>query len=303
MSKLIEGRETDMAPTSAQPAYRPSTRRRVKPGAILHLLALIVLAVLFLSPVLWLLSIALKRPADLTSYPISILPPDPQWGNFRSALSMPSFDFWNSAWNSTRLSLEFSVLTVLSSAMVGFGFARLKGVGKNFVFLLMLATLMLPQLITTIPTYLLFSKVGLTESDKPWILWGLGASPFIAFLFRQFFSSIPIDLEEAALIDGCGYIRIFWQIFLPLSKAVMAVGFLLSFQGVWNDYFTPSLFLQFDKLTLAVQVATAYVDPQGNQIPTLQAAGALLYALPVIVIFVLLQRFFVQGIVTTGMKG
>ncbi len=292
-----------MAIVPGQRTEQRSHRPRIKPLAVLRLLVLIILAAVFLSPILWLVSIALKRQADLSSYPISILPPVPQWDNFRTAMSMPTYDFWHSAWNSARLSLEFAVPCVLSSAMVGFGFARLKGVGKNVVFMLMLSTLMLPPLITAIPTYLLFSKIGLLDSDKPWLLWGLGASPFIAFLFRQFFASIPIDLEEAALIDGCGYIRIFWQIFLPLSKAVMAVAFILQFQGVWNDYFVPSLLLTADKATLAVQVATQYVDPQGNQLPPLQAAGALIYALPVVVLFVALQRFLVQGIVTTGLKG
>jgi len=276
-------------------------RRRFKTASALRLSVLVLLALLFLAPVFWLFLVAIKTLGELAAVPITILPAKPQWGNFHDAFTV--FPWLTYAWHSLFLSTLFGGLTVCSSAVVGFGFARLRGVGKNFLFMLMLSTIMLPAIATLIPTYIIFSKIGLIYTYWPWVLWGLGSSPFFSFLFRQFFASIPVELEEAALLDGCGYIRIFWQIFMPLSKAVMAVVFLLSFQGVWSDFITPQLLLDIDTTTLAVRVATGYVDPTGTTMPNLLAAGALLYALPVVLLFVVLQQFLVQGIVTTGLKG
>jgi ABC-type glycerol-3-phosphate transport system permease component len=274
---------------------------RLSAPAAARLSILVVLAIIFLAPLLWLFLVALKTLGELAAVPIHILPEHAQWSNFHDALTV--FPWLMAAWHSLFLSSLFGALTVCSSALVGFGFARLRGRGKNFLFMLMLSTIMLPAIATLIPTYIIFSKIGLVYTYWPWVLWALGSSPFFSFLFRQFFASIPIELEEAALLDGCGYIRIFWQVFLPLSKAVMAVVFLLSFQGVWSDFVAPQLLLDIDSTTLAVRVATGYVDPTGTTMPNLLAAGALLYAVPVVVLFIVLQRFLVQGIVTTGLKG
>lgn len=276
-------------------------RFRVHGGSVARMLALIVLAVIFLVPLFWLLMVALKTQGELSAVPIRILPEHWQWSNFQQAATF--FPWLHYAWNSLFLSAMFGALTTLSSALVGFGFARLRGKGKNVVFMVMLSTIMLPQIATLIPMYIIFSRIGLIYTYWPWVLWGLASTPFFSFLFRQFFASIPVDLEEAALLDGCGYFRIFWQIFLPLSKAVMAIAFLLSFQGVWSDFITPQLLLDINSTTLAVRVATGYVDPTGTTLPNIYAAGALLYAAPVVILFMVLQRFLVQGIVTTGLKG
>ena len=270
-------------------------------ATVARLAVLVAASLVFLAPLLWLLDIALKTFGELSAVPIKILPESPQWVNFHDAFTV--FPWFVFAWHSLFLSTLFAALTVCSSAVVGFGFARLRGRGKNVLFMIMLSTMMLPAIATLIPTYIIFSRISLVYTYWPWVFWGLGSSPFFSFLFRQFFASIPIELEEAALLDGCGYIRIFWQVFLPLSKAVMSVVFLLSFQSVWSDYITPNLLLDIDQTTLAVRVATSYVNPMGTQLPNVMAAGALLYALPVAVVFVVLQRFLVQGIVTTGLKG
>jgi multiple sugar transport system permease protein len=277
------------------------TRLRLRWGTSLRFIVLILLAAIFLVPLLWLVLVALKTQGELSEVPIRILPEQWRWSNFSDAATV--FPWLQYAWNSVFLSSMFGILTTLSSATVGYGFARLRGKGKNILFLVMLSTIMLPQIATLIPTYIIFSRINLIYTYWPWVFWGLGSSPFFSFLFRQFFASIPVELEEAALLDGCGYIRIFWRIFLPLSKAVMAVTFLLSFQAVWSDFVTPELLLDIDHTTLAVRVATSYLDPNGTTLPNLLAAGALLYAVPVVVLFVALQRFLVQGIVTSGIKG
>jgi ABC-type glycerol-3-phosphate transport system permease component len=204
--------------------------------------------------------------------------------------------------NSAILATVNASLTTISSALVGFGFARLKGWGKRPLFMVMLSTMMIPSVMTAIPTYMLFARLGLIDTYWPWVLWGLASSPYLVFLYRQFFSAIPPELEEAAILDGCGYGGIFWRIFLPLSIPVMVTAFLLSFTGVWGDYVMPTLFLSQNNTTLAVAISAGYTDAYGDALPNVQAAGALLYMLPEIVIFVFAQRSFVRGIITSGLK-
>jgi ABC-type glycerol-3-phosphate transport system permease component len=261
-----------------------------------------ILVIVFVCPFVWLFITAVKTPAQLASFPVIFWPPQPAWSNFFQALTMINFAAY--AANSLTLSLLYAVLVTFSSAVVGFGFARLKGWGKRPLFMIMLATLMLPQIVTVIPTYIIFSRIGLIDTYWPWALWGITASsPFLIFLFRQFFSAIPMELEEAAILDGCSYFRIFGQIFLPLSLPVMATAFVLSFTQVWGDYITPSLFLSQDNTTLSVAMTNGYLDPHGIPILTLQAAGSIFYILPVLVIFFFAQKAFVRGIVTSGLKG
>jgi multiple sugar transport system permease protein len=232
---------------------------------------------------------------------VEFLPAHLYWNNFIQAFT--SINFMAYAGNSVILSSMYAILVTLSSAIVGFGFARLKARAKRPLFLIMLSTLMLPNIVTLIPTYMVFSQLNLINTYWPWAFWGLMSSPFLVFLFRQFFSAIPGELEEAAILDGCGYGRIFWQIFLPLAIPAVVTAFLISFTGVWGDFLTPLLLLNQDNTTLAVAMTVGYVDPHSNPLITVQAAGALLYILPEILLFFFAQRYFVRGIVTSGMKG
>ena len=273
--------------------------RRLDAGATY--LVLMVLAVLFAGPLAWLVLAALKKQSEWVAVPIHVLPETPQWSNFTDAFTGINFPAY--AMNSLFLSTVYAVLVTLSSAAVGFGFARLKGPGKRPLFLVLLSTMMLPSILTLIPTYVLFSRLGLVNTYWPWVLWGLAASPYLVFLFRQFFAAIPIDLEDAAIIDGCGYGRIFLRIFLPLSRPALITSFLLSFTWIWGDYLAPALLLDIDHTTLSVAITQGYRDPHGDYIPTLQAAAAALYVVPVMVIFLFAQRYFVRSIVTSGVKG
>jgi multiple sugar transport system permease protein len=262
---------------------------------------LMLLAVLFAGPFLWLVLAALKTVVEWVAVPIRFLPEAPQWKNFVDAVTQINF----LAYTGTSLFLSgmYAVLVTLSSALVGFGFARLKGRGKRPLFVVLLATMMLPSILTLIPTYVLFSRFGLVGTYWPWALWGLAASPYLVFLFRQFFAAIPKDLEDAAIIDGCGYGRIFWRIFLPLSRPVVLTSLLLSFTWMWGDYLAPALLLDIDHTTLSVAITQSYRNPHGDYIPTVQAAAAVLYVVPVMVIFLFTQRYFVRSVATSGLKG
>lgn len=264
-------------------------------------LLLIVLACVFVGPFLWLVDTAMKAPSELNVFPVEFLPAHLYWNNLIQAFT--SINFMAYAANSLLLSSLYATLVTLSSAVVGFGFARLRAPGKRPLFLIMLSTMMLPNIITLIPTYMLFSQLNLINTYWPWVFWGLMSSPFLVFLFRQFFSTIPVELEEAAILDGCGYGRIFWQIFLPLAIPAVVTAFLISFTGVWGDYLTPLLMLSPDNTTLSVAMTAGYIDPHGNPLITVQAAGSLLYVVPEIVLFFFAQRYFVRGIVATGLKG
>jgi len=284
-----------------QPAKKSSKQDKQGLSAAGKYLVLLVLACIFVGPFLWLVDIALKTPAELMAFPVEFLPTHLYWNNFIQAFT--SINFMAYAGNSVILSSVYAILVTLSSAIVGFGFARLKARAKRPLFLIMLSTLMLPSIVTLIPTYMVFSQLNLINTYWPWVFWGLMSSPFLVFLFRQFFSSIPGELEEAAILDGCGYGRIFWQIFLPLATPAVVTAFLISFTGVWGDFLTPLLLLNQDNTTLAVAMTVGYVDPHSNPLITVQAAGALLYILPEILLFFFAQRYFVRGIVTSGLKG
>ena len=292
-------RAIDTPPSTLRAQVFP--RRRLE--SVIPIALLLALTAVFVAPVAWLIVTALKTSPELGAFPIQLLPAAAQWSNFGRALTL--IDYGHYALNTLTLSALSMVLTTLTSASVGFAFARLRGWGKRPLLIVMLATTMLPPIMTVIPTYALFARLGLIYNYWPWVLWGLGANPVLAFLFRQFFAGVPRDLEDAAIVDGCGYGRIFWRIFLPLSKPVLATAAILSFQWTWDDWLRPLLFLTQDNTTLAVAMSNGYSDPASPTtiLTNVLAAGSVLYTLPVIVLFLVAQRFFVQGIVTTGLKG
>ncbi|WP_458113935.1 carbohydrate ABC transporter permease [Arthrobacter sp. R1-13] len=288
--------QTESQTAPPEPPIRQSRERK---NRVAFVILVVVCAMLFL-PVLWLFLTALKTPQQLASDPITWIPTSPQVQNFIDAtLVLP---FWAYAANSLFLSTVTGVLTTVSSALVGYGFARLNGKGKKVLFGILIAMMMTPPIITLIPTYLLFAKVGLVGTYWPWVLWGMAGAPYLIFLYRQFFAQLPRELEEAAILDGCGRLRIFVQIFLPLSKPVVITAFVLSFNGVWGDFIAPQLLLNQDNTTLAVAITTGYVNSQGFPVNNLLAAGAVLYVLPVLIMFFFVQRSYVNGFATSGMK-
>lgn len=286
--------------TSRARQGRPRGIRGKRPGVGLYIIILL-LCVFFLGPIAWLVLAALKTHAEWAAFPTTILPEVPQWGNFVHALT--DMNFLGYAGNSFILAMTYSVLITLSSAAVGFGFARLRAPGKGAIFLVVLSTMMIPQILTLLPTYVLFSRIGLINTYWPWVFWGLASSPYLVFLFRQFFASIPRELEDAAIIDGAGWFRTFVSVFLPVSKPVLITSFILSFTWAWGDYISPALLLNLDRTTLSVAITAFYQDPNGNVIPTVQAAAAVLYVLPVLVVFFVMQRYFMNSAVSSGVKG
>jgi multiple sugar transport system permease protein len=214
--------------------------------------------------------------------------------------------FFRYTWNSTFLATMFATLTVLTSAMVGFAFARLDAPGKGKLFAIIVSLLMVPAIVTIIPQFVIFARLQLTNTYWPWFLWGITATPFHIFLFRQFFTAIPRELEDAGEVDGAGPFRIFWQIFLPNAKPALATSFILNFVGVWGDWIAPVIYLDDAKTTLAVKLATPTYsmpgDVSGQIFVTITLAAAVIYSIPPVLMFFLAQKNIMEGIVTTGMK-
>ena len=262
---------------------------------------MLLVALIFIFPLLWLFDTALKGSAEMAVYPIQWLPQQWRWQNFVDAVTQ--IPYWEYIQNSLLLASIYSLLTTITSAMVGFAFARLQGWGKNVWLIIMLATIMIPDILTTIPTYIIFANLNLTDTLWPWVIWGLGSSAFMSFLFRQFFSSIPRELEDAAIMDGCSYWRMFWRIFLPLSRPALATSIIFSFVGVWGDFLRPALLLTSNNTTLAVGLSSGYTDIHGNTAYNTLAAGTVIYIMPMLIVFFFAQRYFIRGIVTSGLKG
>ena len=257
---------------------------------------------LFLVPAMWLVLTALKKESDYLAYPIVFFPDPAQWVNFKLAVTLIPYGRY--AWNSIVLAGGSTILTTLTSAMAGYGFARhTTARGKGFWFAMMLSMMMVPGLVTMIPRFILYSRMGIVGTWWPWFLESAGASSFHIFLFRQFFAAIPQDLEHAAEVDGCSRFRVFWQIFLPISGPVLATSSIFTFQFVWGEWLRPILYLADDNTTLAVKLSTGYRDPQMNVLVTPMMAGIIIYSLPLIIIFFVAQKHIIQGVVTSGMKG
>lgn len=284
-------------------ALRSGRRLGVRPSTASKLLlyaALIAAVALFMMPIVWLLLGSIKLNAEFRAYPIRILPRTPIWSNYYQALTIVPFFVY--AWRSFLLASMYTILVVISSAFAGFGFARHRAPGREKLFLLVVSMIMVPQMVTIIPQFMLYSRLGLIGTYWPWVLWGLSGSPFHIFLFRQFFAAFPKDLEDAAEVDGCNRLRIFWQIFMPNAGAVIAASAIFAFQWVWGDFLLQTLFLSESRATLAIKLAGAYVDAHGNPLYTQTLAAVVLYVLPLIIIFFLAQKHIIRGVVTSGLK-
>ena len=262
---------------------------------------LILVTILISLPVVWLLITSLKIPIEYLSYPIQFLPKVPQWDNYVQVFTL--MPFWRYAWQTFRLAMSFSILCVITSSMAGFAFARIPVPGRNRLFSIIVALIIIPAIVTVIPQFIVFAKLRLTNTYWPWILWGLSASPFHIFLFRQFFAGVPKELEDAAEVDGCSLLRTYWQVFLPNAKPVLATSFIFNFSWVWGDYFAPIIYLNDAKTTLAVKLSIAYVDPQSNPLVTVTLAACAVYMLPLVIAFFVGQKHIIQGALTSGLKG
>ncbi len=263
---------------------------------------LIVVAMLVVTPVIWLLLSALKQDSDYMAWPIHFLPIKWQRINYKQVFSMTPFI--KIALRTAVLGISTSLIVAITSAMGGYAFARFQDVkGNSRLFRVIIVLLIVPGIVFFIPQFMVYSYLHLTNTYWPWFLEAFVASPLFIFLYRQFFLGFPKELEEAAELDGCGPFRIFWQIILPNSKPVIATVLIFAFNGIWGEYLRPMLFLNDNMTLLGVKMATAFVDPYGHALRTVSLAATVIYILPLVIVFFFGQKYILKGLITSGLKG
>lgn len=261
---------------------------------------LIGLASIYILPFIWLISSSLKSPSQIFVIPPQWIPNPVIWQNYPEALTlMPFFTYLK---NTCIIAFTTVLGSLLSCSLVAYAFARLRWPGRNIFFILLLSTMMIPFPVTMAPLFILFSKIGWINTFNPLIIPAFCASPFLTFLLRQFFRTIPTELSDAAKIDGCTELGIYSRIILPLAKPALAVTAIFEFLFAWNNFLGPLIYLtDQSKYTLAIglQLFKGAHDTEW----ALQMAASAVVILPVIVLFFFTQRYFIEGITLTGMKG
>ncbi len=289
-------------------AKQPQKAPGLSVPQVIGWLFLAAVSLLFLLPFLWMISTSLRSPLESTA---TVLPETWTLQNYPDAFSFGTWAQW--ALNSIIITGVSVIGNVLSTALVAYAFARLRWPGRDKMFSLVLATMMLPGIVTMIPTFILFSKLPAFgfQGSQVWVntflpltVPAFTGNAFYIFLARQFMRSIPIELSEAAKIDGASELRIWWSIVLPLTKPALAAIAIFSFQGAWEDFIGPLLYLQSEPLyTLQIALQQFQFAAGGApNWPQLMAAS-LVVMLPVLIIFILFQRYFIEGVTLTGMGG
>jgi multiple sugar transport system permease protein len=292
--------------TLSEPAMHRATRPRRRRRAARRLqriaayAALTALSLVFAVPFLWLLSTSLKPPAQLFRLPPEWIPDPFTWSNYPRALTQIPFALYLK--NTLYIALFNVVASVIACSLVAYGFARIQWPGRNFLFLVLVSTLMIPFPVTLIPTFLIFRDLGWINTPHPLTIPALTGNAFFIFLLRQFYLTIPDELSAAARIDGANELQIYWRIILPLARPALAVVALFTFMANWNDFLGPLIYLSDrDQYTLAIGLY-GFLSRVRTDWGPLMAAATIMVA-PIVVLFFLTQRTFIQGITLTGIKG
>jgi ABC-type glycerol-3-phosphate transport system permease component len=275
-------------------------------GRVTLYTALVVGTIIFTAPLIWMVSSSFKPEGQVFEYPPRLIPSRFQWWNYPEAWAQ--FPFLAAFKNTMTVVIGVTIGRTLSASLTAYVFARLRFRFREPLFVLVLATMMIPYHAVLLPQYLFFRNLGWLDSLKPLIVpQFFAASPFYVFLLRQFFMTIPRDYDDAARIDGCGFLGIFWRIILPMSKPALGTLMIFTFMEQWNDFLAPLIYLNSNEnLTLAVAIkqwqyqATAlfYHPAKWNHI----MAMCTLISVPPVLLFFVTQRYFVQGVVVTGIK-
>lgn len=270
-------------------------------GALTKYALLFLFASFFILPWVWMVSTSLKNPEELAVYPIIWIPDPIRWDNYAAAFQRAEFSRF--LWNTLLVAVPSVLGAVVSNALVAYGLARVRWPGRDLLFGLVLATLILPGFVTFIPLYLIFKQLNWINTYLPLVVPTFLGNPFFIFLLRQFFMSLPEELADAARVDGASELRIFSQIILPLSKPALAVVALFQFIGSWNDYFGPLIYINDKSLfTISLGIANMRASYGFSNFAWIMAATCL-SVLPIILLFFFAQRTFIEGIALTGLKG
>lgn len=272
--------------------------RELKIQKILFYGLLFLMTAIYMGPFLFSLSISFNAEQDVFNWPIKLIPDEWTLDNYRRVWQDLPFGQW--LFNSVFITIIQTITNVFFASLAGFAFARLDFPGKNILFSILLGSLMIPGIILLVPKFIILNEFRLINTYAGLTLPGLVTVVNI-FLMKQFFETIPKDLEEAALIDGCSYFRIFWQIFLPVSKPALAAVAIYTFQGSWNEFMWPVIVTTTREM-FTLPVGMAFLKNEFSVQWPLLMAGTILISLPTLAIFLFFQKYFVQGVASAGLK-
>jgi ABC-type glycerol-3-phosphate transport system permease component len=299
-------RETFAAIARPRQLAHPSKRRfnamRLVGSLAVHL-SLSACAVLMIFPLLWLISTSLKDPGQQFAFPPQMVPVPLYFQNYADLFHL--LPMWTFLYNSFKISILSVVGNCLASAFAAFAFARMRFRGRDALFAALLATMMIPGQVTIIPTFVLVHLLGWLDNHAALIVPNFFGSAFNVFLLRQFFRGVPQELMDAAKIDGAGFTRIFWQIFVPLGIPALATVAVFNFLWSWNDLFGPLIYLNSQD-NFTVTLGLTFLQGRAGQMRGrwgVMMAGALLGVIPMLILYFAAQRYFVQGLARTGLKG
>ncbi|MNH96920.1 L-arabinose transport system permease protein AraQ [compost metagenome] len=287
--------------TANRRAPASAHRRSIDPVKAVSFITLLITTFLMLLPLFFMLSTSLKSKKEMLKFPPTFLPESWAWSNYRDIFD--TLQFGTLYKNSLIIAVLTVIGTLISSGLVAYGFARFRGRGNQFLFVLVLSTMMLPYPAIMIPQFVLFSHMNWIDTFLPLIVPAFFGSAYNIFLLRQFFTTLPEELFDAGRIDGCGELRMWWTIALPLSAPALATVAIFAFIYSWNDLLTPVLYLSSsEKFTLPVGMAS--LTSSRFRIPPwhLLMVASVLAMLPIVTLFALAQKQFVEGIVLTGIK-
>lgn len=291
-----------LAPRSGLSTWLRSRKgRRTIQTAIVYFL-LIAGAVVLMVPIAFMFSTSLKTKSEVFIFPPVWIPFPPRWSNYPEALFGP-YNFPRAFWNTLQIVVPAVIGYIVSSTMVAYAFARLRFPFRDGLFVLVLSTLMLPVEVQLIPVFMIFKTLGWVNTFKPMQIWPFFGNPFYIFLMRQFFLSIPKDIEDAARVDGCGPLGLLLWIFIPMSRPAVIVVGLFGFMAWYNELLAPLIYLNSpNKYPVALMLASFAGDPFSGSSWHLLMAATIVVVLPCAIIYFLAQRYFVQGVVVTGIK-
>jgi multiple sugar transport system permease protein len=278
-----------------------NSQRRLR--ITLKYVILCFVALLFLFPFAWMVATSLKTNTEALTNPTALLPAVPQWGNYPDVIQ--ALNFWRETFNSLVMALGVTLGQIILAALAGYAFARLKFFGRDVLFLLILATLIIPFEVLFVPIYLMLAGWnGWLNTFAALIVPSL-ASPFAIFVFRQFFITVPKELDEAAKIDGAGYYRTFWYVMLPLAGPAVATVFILTFLAEWGNLLKPLIFTTSPDLYTLQQGLAVTLNKGANLVPNVATlmAGVVLASIVPVIMFLVGQRYFVRSVASSGLKG
>jgi multiple sugar transport system permease protein len=296
------GTAVGLVPSRRSGTQRPASPRGLQLVTRLLLHALLIFGCLvFLFPIIWMVSTSLKPAADVFAYPPRLLSDQVLWSNYRDVLH--TFPFFLYLRNSLIVPGVSTLGTVLTASLVAFGFARRRFPERNALFVVLLSTMMLPGIVTLIPTFVLFTKLSWVNTFLPLTVGSFfGGGAFNIFLLRQFYSTLPYDYDEAAYMDGASSLRVWAQLIVPLAKAPLATITVFSILGNWHDFMGPLIYMNQPHMRTLALGLQFFRDQNYTQYNLLMA-GATLMTIPVFFLFLVAQRYFLQGILMTGLAG